>query len=535
MAADYRKFKTPFYEIEIGDASGQRLVKLPHHILRLCEKIEIVETFVAGEFSTMSLDFVEGSREPASPDAGLGTAGLYQIPTSGVTPDMNIAGSITNRVGAIADLRFSGNSGITFLTENERKKGKVDNSPQQNIKGDTVTRKHTKENARPIFLFQERNQVKVTWGYVEDPDSIRSVRGYITVLSTQYPENGQVRTTIQCMDTRSALDQIAPSRGIPFGRRKTTTKGNSIVVFEDMKTDALIRDISEKAGMPAIVSKDLPADTVDADKQKLWIAGESFHQFMTRLAATHNCYYSVVPNPKTGKDTLYFIRKVDFESRLVITDTDLTSWKSPGSILKSVDIKADFGGISGNAQKGIGKSGEKPSEVTQSSAKVTQFKGEELMATGPIENGNELPTVKAIANNIANGDVTGTVDVNPSVSRGRLSDQSQVKAETGQRNITLEFTSLGYTKFHPGVIEFKNLGVRYSGKYRLMTVTHSLDSNGYTCRGTATSFALAQGGVKLPDAAKAPDPTKKTNVQQFESAPDPVIMNDYDKAQGLKK
>jgi hypothetical protein len=268
--------------------------------------------------------------------------------------------------------------------------------------------------------------------------------------------------------------------------------------------------------MPAIVSENLPADTVDADKQKLWIAGESFHQFMTRLAAIHNAYYTVVPDPKTGKDTLVFIKKTDFENRLVIADTDLTRWKSPGSILKSVEIKADFGGVSGNAQKGIGKNGEKPQITNNTSSQVTQFKGEELVPNGPVGNGNEVFAAKQISEKVANGETTGTVDVNPSSNRKRLDDVSNVNAEASQRNIQLEFTSLGYTKFHPGVIEFGNLGVRYSGKYRLLTVTHTLDSSGYTCRGSATSSAVATGGVKLPDAIKAPE-TKKTDVQQFKA------------------
>ena len=276
MAADYRKFKTPFYTIEVGDSSGKRLVKLPHHILRLVSKVEIVETFEAGQFSTISLTFVEGSREPASPNAKLGTKGLYQIPSSGNRPDMDIAGSITNRVGSVVDLRFSGSSGITFLTEGERRTGKVDNKAQKNINGDVVTRKHKLEASAPKLLFQERNQVKVTWGYKEDPSSVRSIRGYVIMLSTDFPEAGQVTTTITCQDTRSALDQIAPIKGVPFGTRKTTSKGNSIVVFEDKTTDKLIRDICTKAGMPCIVSKNLPADTVDVDRQKMWIAGESF-------------------------------------------------------------------------------------------------------------------------------------------------------------------------------------------------------------------------------------------------------------------
>ena len=532
MGADYRKFKTPFYEIEVGDSTGQKLVKLPHHILRLVEKVEIMETFQAGQFSTITIDFIEGSREPASPDASLGTAGLYQIPNSGNQPDLEIGGSITNRSGAITDLRFSGTGGITFLTEKERKEGKIDRSVQKNIIGQDVTRAHKKEESRPTFLFQERNQIRVTWGYLEDPDTVRSVRGYIMVVTTQFPENGATRTTITCQDTRAALDQIAATKGVPFGRRKTTAKGNSIVIFEDLKTDQLLREIANKAGMPAIISNNLPAETVDADKQKLWIAGESFHQFMTRLAEIHNCYYTIIPDPKEGKDTLVFIKKTDFESRLVIPDVELTTYKGPGSILKSVDIKADFGGITGNAQKGVNKDGKTPSTNSQTSATVTQFENEELMPGSPIGAGNQVPAVKNVAEKIANNEITGTVDVNPTSSRSRLDEMSDIKAANSQRNITLEFVSLGYTKYHPGVIDFRNLGVRYSGKYRLLSVTHTLDSNGYVCRGNAMSYAVATGGVQLPDAVKA-KANNQVNVQQFKA--DPTIMDEYDKKQQLKR
>jgi len=75
---DYRKFKTPFYEVEIGDSTGQRLVKLPHHVARLIQKVEILETFTPGQFSTITITMIEGSREPASQDPTMGNGGLIE-------------------------------------------------------------------------------------------------------------------------------------------------------------------------------------------------------------------------------------------------------------------------------------------------------------------------------------------------------------------------------------------------------------------------------------------------------------------------
>jgi len=545
MAADYRNFKTPYYEIEVGDSTGKRLVKLPHHILRLVEKVEIVEAFTPEvAFSTITIDFVEGSREPASPDASLGTSGLYKIPISagvdGYNPDMNVAGSITNRAGSISDLRFSGNGGITFITSGEKNAQAISTSEQENIVGDTVTRAHTREPKRPLFLFQERNQVRITWGYKEDPKSKRSIRGYIIMLQTTFPENGMVRTTVTCQPTLAFLDQIAPTKGIKFGTRKTV-KGNSIVTFEDTETDALLHKIASDAGMSAIISKNLLGPTVDSDKTKMWIAGESFNQFMMRLAAIHDCYYEVIPHPETGQDTLIFIKRADFESRLVITDRDLTTWKYPGSILKSVQIKADFGFPQGNMQKGLNDD-DKKAGVANDISNVQQFykasngKLEQAMPSNPVYQGNPISAAVGVHKNIAGGSTTGTLDVNPSNSRSRQDAMSQAYANKNSRNIILEFTTLGYTKFSPGVIEIRNIGVRYSGKYRLQTVTHTLDSSGYVTKGTAVSFALAAGGVTINEAPKAPEEVKKDNVQQFKPATNNnQVINDYQKLKQIRK
>lgn len=548
MGADYRNFKTPFYEISVSDSFGNRSVKLPHHILRLVEKIEIIETFVAGNFTTFNIDFIEGSREPASPDISLGTEGLYKISTDGQKADMNIAGSITNRSGAITDLRFSGTGGITFLTETERKNGKIDRRPQENVNGEIITRAYDYEPSTPKFLFQARNKISITWGYVEDLKSRRTITGYIYMLKTSFPENGATRTTITCQDTRAALDQVASTTGIPFGTRITSPKGNSIVTFKDTNTAKMIRDICDKAGMSHLVSENLPGDVTDKDKQKLWIGGESFHQFMTRLAALHNSYYSVIPGQGNKKDTLVFIKKQDFESKLVITDRELTAYKGPGSIIKSVDINCDFGVPVGNMQSNIDAEGRPQGEIIKT-VSSTQFKSsagkpEQIISSDPTTQDNPVLPAKMLSDVVAGGKTAGNVDLNPSSSKDRLKSQAENEADVKSRVITLEFVSLGYTKYSPGVIEFRNLGVRYSGKYRLQTATHTIDSSGYVTKGTAISMAVAAGGVSAQDLQKIEDPPNKVDVIQFKSSEDAKktstnktqkvsIIEDYHKLIGI--
>ena len=548
MFEGYSKFRTPFYEISISDSSGKRSVKLPHHIIRLVEKIEIVETFVGGDFTTFTIDFIEGSREPASPDANLGTNGLYKISTDGQNVDMDIAGSITNRSGTITDLRFSGSGGITWLTEEERKSGKVDRKPQENVEGKQTTRAYKYETSPPRFLLQARNKVSVTWGYVEDPSSRRTITGYIYLLKTSFPENGATRTTITCQDTRAALDQVASTKGVPFGTRVKSGKGDSIITIKDTNTVTLIRSICDKAGMAHIVSNNLPGDLVDKDKQKLWIGGESFHQFMTRLAALHNSYYTIVPGKDNKKDTLVFIKKQDFESRLVITDRNLTTYKGLNSILKSVDINCDFGVPVGNMQTNVDNEGKANSEniktVNSTQFKSSSGKQEQIISSDPTTEDNPVPAAKQLSEILANGKTTGNVDLNPSTSKERLKSQAENEADLKSRIIQLEFVSLGYTKYTPGVIEIRNIGVRYSGKYRLQTVTHTIDNSGYVTKGTAVSMAVAVGGVSAQDLQKVEDPPKQVDSILFKSfevpkktnkekSPDVAVIDTYHKLIGI--
>jgi hypothetical protein len=542
MPADYRNFKTPYFEIEIGDSTGQRLVKLPHHILRLVEKVEILETFDPPGVNTIKLTFIEGSREPASPDQQLGTDGLYKIPNSeGGSPKTDISGSITNRSGTITDLRFSGSSGITFLTEQEQRTGRVDNSVQENIIGQNVTRKHVKEPTAPLFLFQERNQVRVTWGYKEDPSSVRSIRAYILHLSTTFPENGPTRTVVTCEDTGRVLDQVAPVKGVPFGRRVTSPKGNSVITFEDLETDTLIRNICDKAGLPCIVSTDLPAPKMDADKQKVWIAGESFHQFMTRLADAHGCYYKVTPDPENGRDTIIFIKKADFEGKVIIGDKTLTTYKGPGTLLRTVDIKIDFAGLAGNARTGVNKEGSRTSSNNGDGQDLevlytNEGQPEQHIPMSPVGQGNEVGAAKGIVDTVLEGESTGVTDVHPTESSGTLDARSKLGAKEQERKILLEFTTLGYTRFTPGVVDFRNIGVRYSGKYRLITVTHTIDSSGYSTKGTGISFALRAGGVPNPEAQKGQDAEegKEEVVLYTNESNGNTVRDQYDKFNGTR-
>jgi hypothetical protein len=518
MSSDYNNYITPFYEIEVSDAAGKRKAKLPHHILRLVDKIEIKEAFASPEnmngATTGTISFVEGSREPASQDPTLGTAGLYQLPVEGTGVDMDISGSITNRVGSIVDLRFSGNSGITFLSQDEKKVGALSPKLLETVEGKKKSRKFKKESQNPKFLFDAFNKVKITWGYKEDPSSIRSMMLSIVNVETVFSDSGPTTINIQLADYGAMMNQVTPKDAVAFGTVKPI-KGNAVIEFEDIKTDVLIRNIAEKAGMAAIISKNIPADTLDKSKQKMWIAGESFHEFLSRLAAEKNCYYKVITNPKTEKPTIYFIKREDFEAKppLPVNKYFLLEYKHPGSLIKSVTVNADFVNPTGAATSATDDNGDQIQSDEE--VGVVQFKNKEgQIVSDPTVD----PAVKGVVDNLLGGNYTGNVTITPNQNPKFHEDRARVEADKSSRLVAIDIITLGYPKFTPGVYNVNNIGLRYSGKYRILNVIHSIDSTGYLCRMSGTTHSLASGGTKIPDAVPGKEQEEQVETRLFKSA-----------------
>lgn len=525
MAVDYSKFRTPFYEVRVSDSSGKRSVSLPHHILRLVEKIEITETFEKEEFSTITMSIVEGSREPASQDPSLGTNGMYKLNTSEGRTDTNISGSITNRTGSITDLRFSGDSGITFLTESELKNGKVSEVVQENVIGKDTTRSHPGEASAPRFLFQERNQLIIRWGYLEDSKNTRTIRGYIANVKVDYTENSGVTTTITAFTAKAFLDQVTPRKGVPFGRASKTQGNNFVVTLQDQNSKDLLEEICSKIGIKCIVSSDLPNPTQDKFHTKVWVAGQSFTQFLNNLASEHDSYWDIVPDPKNGDDILIFIKHNDLYSQPIKDGDQIFDYKNPQSLLLNVSLTAKFDIIGGAGQLGLDQNGEPIRNSTEFGEKFQLFskktdsnKKEEAVDYRPTKV-NPIQSAKGLNDNLLGGSSTGTVELNPSQGdTGQFSEAADVFAKSALGGaLTLEFTSLGYPKITPGKAKFTGLGVRFSGNYDIKTVTHTIEPGSYLVKGTALSPAVAVGGVPIPEAKVAEDTEVKTQVQLFQA------------------
>ena len=529
---DYSKFKTPYFKISIGDVNGKNMTELPPQIARLVEKVEIAETLCCNTFNQITITFVEGSREP------FGVAKGKYAPNS-VYPSGG-DGLLSNQSGSLVDIRMS-SGGLTSALPGELASvanleavgalttavGNIsgildllgkDNTTPEKIFLESEVEVPADKNLQ--YLLQQRNQVQVTWGYKEDPTSERTMRTYIMITTSQFPESGTPRTTVVCHSAAAIADQVTASTGKLIGTKTEAGKDESGNTLYDWSTDNLAKVLDKmctEMDIKCIISNSFRAEALAPGKVYHWPAGQSLHQFFTKLSKDHHAIYKLLINPSTGKDTLIFLNKDDFEKYPVIEDERLLTYKGNGSIIKSINIKADFGQPIGSFLKTVSDEGGEMNHETKTITH-TIFEPAAQQANNPTST-NVSQLAKGAGKYV--GGTTGYVAIDPESSPSRAEDLSKALTNRAAgRLLALDFTTLGMTQLTPGPATFSGIGDRYTGVYKIQTVTHVLDSSGYNCRGMAISHTNAAGGVSVQSEEIKAD--KKKTIHLFDPVNEPV-------------
>lgn len=504
MVIDYRKFKTPYFKIEVGP-NNQALQELPMQVLKLVDKIEISE-FIGGCVNNqLKISFIEGSREPAAA-------------TNENASNFYSGGQFTNSTGMIVDLKQVNTSGGVILTAlptaSAGAAATAFSSGTATASGsieqqDAVEIINTKS---PQFVFSPRNRIKITWGYLEDPETLRVFSGRIMLIRTDFPENGHPVTEVIAHGPTAEFDQLVPEKGITFG---LNSFGGEI---EDMTIGQVLDQIGVTGGFDIIRSQEFTAEKVN-NGVKTWVAGQSLNEFLARLAKRHHAYYTAIENGLTGKPTIVFIRQVEFNQTTLVPDY-LMTYRQPGSILKSVNITADFGSVVGKSNVGIDDSGNNvKGKSTQGLEEINVFEGADVLDTNPSTGSTASPAgqgVAALGENV-NGNVEYSAESNDPSSVG--AQATSVAGCGGGGVVMLEFSTLGYTKIKPGSCPFKGIGKRYSGYYQIIQVSHIIDSNGYLCRGAAKGSNSGGGeGITPPGANSTPLTQSSETIKLYHEA-----------------
>jgi hypothetical protein len=469
----------------------------------------------------VSLTFREGSREPFKPVSSEKTNSIYT--------DTNI----TNHVGMLTDLKISqfGKSvGLSSLAANL-----VGLSPKS-VLGSSIPSIPTTSNEVVItgkrkepksiqYLFEERNQVQITWGYKENEQERRTVRVYIKLVQSFFPENDNPTVVITCLSPTMMFDQITPETAVSFRTQSPAgadpIKG-PLFTYNDMTTKEVIESVCSKTGLKSIISDDLINPKTDKYHTKTWPLGKTFNQFLKGMAKEVNAYYLAFVDKNTGENVIAFISRTDFEKTPIFSNPDLFYYRKNGSILKSVNITADFGGDTGNMLVGVDHQGK---EVKRGAidATITRRLFDASSSINSDPSGHNSPIgIAELSSKIAQ-QTKGNISVceaSPEADDPQCMQESTYSFEACRQNkIALDFTSLGHSHLRPGVVKFGGIGDRYTGHYTILSVIHTIDTNGYNCRGNAISWTLKDSlGVSPDNAPVGKEESGAVNIGMFKSS-----------------
>lgn len=518
---DYREYKNPFYKIFIGDATGQKLKPLPTPIARLVRSVEIFETFFSvdnpSDYSKVVIKLIEGSREPLSTNSVYTNTGPYN--QSNTTPQLS------NKSGMLADLPFSilGTQATPQITT------EYEINPASPIKTTIDVSTNIVGNTPPKYLFQERNFVAVTWGYLDDNGTeiqSRTASGYILLVQQSFPQSSSPVTTITCQ-CRPILDQLNTFQGTDVGQPVANffTKVNTA----DVPIGQQIQDIATKLQISSdnvIVSPKLANEILSKDQINKLPSNLSLKQNIDQMAVATDAYWDLFTttvadptnnkNPKLKSQVLLFVSRKDFESAPIYHNTTALTYRGPGSIIKSVDIQIDYALPIGSNMMGIDQDGKLSSykdtlgqdqftffqtvdpQYYSSNNKLSgtgqPIKYEELLSLDPTRGVNPIPWLT----NFSAGACTSEFHPSPGTVH-TLEDLASVNAAQASRAAKIKIETIGSPLLLPGIMQVTGLGRRYSGKYRIIAVKHILDQTGYSCTLDGVTQAIASAGIQTSE------------------------------------
>lgn len=504
MKSYYENFKTPFFKIEVAAANSATYIELPDPLRRLIKKIEVLETKQedCGYTQQVLITMIEGSREPsASTDA----AALLQLYPLGVN-----GGALTNKVGLLTDLKFvTGGTGLSAISSKQIDKAVefLKSFSQESKSSEKIINNINISTAPPVFLFQEFNKIKLTWGYLEDPSSSRVLKTVIYAWQTDFPEAGQPETVITCLGADAVLHQMAYSKAIALKDTKIKNAaldpktGVKSEEFKGLKTKEALEYLCDQFKIKHYISDKIEVNT---DVPRVLAAGKTLDSFFQELAKETQCYYYPFIDPYTDEFSIIFVPIQEYDKQIAIKDINLFSYKQPGSIVKSLSIRADFSGFFGAYKAAYKSNGDSVTAVSDNGVNISVVFDKKVEAVpDPASSSNSISVAKE--GKTKQGTATHKAEINPNAVNSDYANKTSIRDAFCQKNrmIFMEMSCLGYPRIIPHmVVKISNIGYRYSGEYKIESVTHTIDEAGYSCRITAKTNQAVDVGYKNPNATK---------------------------------
>lgn len=467
--------KNFYYDISISTPDGKKSAKLTDTLLKLCDKVDITETVASEEgdgASSLTLSFVEVDSLPDD---------LDKTPAEGIPG----RGYITNRTGALIDLRFDTEKGFTYVTPQELSSGLTQSSR---------TKGNITEDVK--FMFSCNNQIEITWGNLE-PRTSKTRQFKIGTVSYAAGTGGNT-LTLQCFTLQKDLARIRVDEGVPWVNKQ----GTPLSLKQCVESIAyvfgarLIFDDSEvKHGdminyrTPANYVLDrtqVGGDTlVSTDGTPLYLLrSQSIDFWLKDIAAQTNSVYEIYQDPilgstdanQQGIPVIKFTAKSIRFKKVVRTLT----YRDP----KGIMLDFQFNTISGEISKessasAVDETGKSESEYLT----VALTDGTDNQANSkPKQTFDGIPYVyQDRADKTLQRSLVGSSVTTPSTTKSAVTAETNKKTQSNSFMGFITVKTIGFPDFQPDVMNIQGVGVRASGNYRFFQVQHSLSSAGYTC------------------------------------------------------
>ncbi len=230
---------------------------------------------------------------------------------------------------------------------------------------------------------------------------------------------------------------------------------------------------------------------------------------MTNLAKISSYNFFIGHDYLTDSPIIFFISDEDYVG---YSNFDMT-WKAPNSLLMSYTVRSDFSQYQNGAASAID-----PSDPSQIQSYTQDESTVSISVKGPddtTKNRIATPTGTSISSALVGtyGATSGTSVYTPSFEPNATKTALDPIVRKNEYATLINGTMIGHPYMCPCVVNIQNIGLRYSGRYRLLTVKHLIDANGYKIEFTGMTNVIGDGLFNSNKPSGQPELSKDDSLE----------------------
>jgi hypothetical protein len=468
--ADLKNF---FYDITISSPDDKKSVRLSDTLMKMCNKADIVETVASDKdgagASSLSLTFIEADFLPDNSD---------KTPIT----DAKGRGFITNRTGALIDLRFDGEKGFTYVTRGELESGLTQSSRTKSGTSESVS-----------FLFATNNVIEITWGQLE-PRSSRSLKFKIGTVTYSTGPSGNT-LTLQAFTLQKELARIKVDEGKTWVDKTGKPQSLKAILYSiayvfgarlEFDEQMITERPTGSGGVYVLDRSAVGGDTkvsTDGTPEYL-LRSQSIDYWLKSLAEKFNSAYEIYEDPFVKIPVIKFTANILRYKKVAQT----LNYRDPRGIMLDFQFNTIEGEIGkesiASALDETGKADSKYRTVAMTDGtqkpKNSVFGGHK--ASPKPRTFDNIPLVyNTRSRTELQRALVGTSLTVPSTTKSAVDNAANNATINKSFMGFITVKVVGHPDFQPDVYDIQGVGVRASTTYRFFQVEHSLSSSGYTC------------------------------------------------------